>query len=746
MLKIFETHPVQYHAPVYRCANLEFGVPLKVYYGGDFSVRGYQDQEFGAAVKWDIDLVGGYDHEFLCHTSPRHPENYFEVRGEGIAQALHESATGAVLALGYNSVFDRAVWRAVLPTRIPLLLRAEANDQELRRTWTKGLARDAALRLAYRRVDAALYIGQQAKLHYLRLGIKPANLEFSPYCVDLSHAELDPESIFKSRQALRATLQLTDSDQLALFSGKLSIRKGMREWLAACLQLPESARKRLVLGFVGAGELESELRAGLAVPGAPRAHFFGFKNQTELSAIYAASDFGVLPSVSGETWGLVVNESLHHGRPVLVSDRIGSARDLIVDGQTGMSVPPSSEALMQACLYMMELTQDVNTFARCRAAVTNYNIRAAAAGIARAYALFSTPGSKAPTRLFLPPTQVLPLPSKDTTVFGGIAVAGLFKGNGVAGSLARGLEAAGLVTTRVDFSCAYRKGLRQSLHYRWNRQPLDLEKFSQTLRMHCLEHDIRVLLCTGIFPMTASVAQQLRDSGVKIINFLTDDPWNLVFTNNFFLPCLPFFHTIFTPRRANFQQLIDAGAPRVRYLPFGFDESFFFANSQVVESELDLLFVGACDADRADLLKPIAESGLKIALYGSYWNRHACFRPFARGVTDPQTLQVQTSAAKVCLILVRRANRDEHVMRSFEAAACGACLLVERTADHEAIFGPDGEAVRYFNSDAEILPKLRELLSDAPLRMRLRQAVIQRAQGQGYRERVLTMLAAAASE
>ena len=743
MLKIFETHPVQYHAPVYRCANLEFGVPLKVYYGGDFSVRGYQDQEFGAAVKWDTDLTGGYEHSFLCQTSPTQPENYAEVRGAGIVEALHESATGAVLALGYNSMFDRAVWRAVLPTRIPLLLRAEANDHESWRPWAKSLARDTALRLAYRRVDAALYIGQQAKAHYLRLGIEAANLEFSPYCVDLSHAQLDPESILKARQVARAALQLTESDQLALFSGKLSVRKGMREWLGACMQLPESARKRLVLGFVGAGELEAELRAGLAMPGAPRAHFFGFKNQTELSEIYAASDFGVLPSVSGETWGLVVNESLHHGRPVLVSNRIGSARDLIIEGQTGISVPPNPEALMQACLRMMELTQDAHTFDRCRAVVANYSIRSAAAGIARAYARFSTPSSKAPTRLFLAPTQVPKLSSKCVPeVFGGVAVAGIFRGNGVAGSLARGLEGVGLIATRVDFSSAYGNGLMQSLHYRWNRQPLNLESFSQSLRMHCLEHDVRVLLCTGIFPMTASVAQQLRDSGVKIINFLTDDPWNPAFTNNFFLPCLPFFHTVFTPRRANFQQLIDAGAPCVRYLPFGFDESFFFTNPQVVESELDLLFVGACDADRADLLKPIAESGFKIALYGAYWSRHSRFRPYARGVADPQTLQVQTCAAKVCLILVRRANRDEHVMRSFEAAACGGCLLVERTADHEAIFGPDGETVRYFNSDTEILPKLRELLGDAPLRMKLRQAIVQRVQGQGYQERALTMLAA----
>ena len=47
MLAVIESHPVQYHAPVYRAVQRDFGVPVTAIYGSDFSVAGYRDREFG---------------------------------------------------------------------------------------------------------------------------------------------------------------------------------------------------------------------------------------------------------------------------------------------------------------------------------------------------------------------------------------------------------------------------------------------------------------------------------------------------------------------------------------------------------------------------------------------------------------------------------------------------------------------------------------------------------------------------
>ena len=54
MLAVIETHPIQYHAPLYRLLEQRFGVPVTAIYASDFSVRGYRDAEFGATFAWTL--------------------------------------------------------------------------------------------------------------------------------------------------------------------------------------------------------------------------------------------------------------------------------------------------------------------------------------------------------------------------------------------------------------------------------------------------------------------------------------------------------------------------------------------------------------------------------------------------------------------------------------------------------------------------------------------------------------------
>jgi glycosyltransferase involved in cell wall biosynthesis len=67
--------------------------------------------------------------------------------------------------------------------------------------------------------------------------------------------------------------------------------------------------------------------------------FAGFLNQTEIVGAYVAADCLVLPSDTGETWGLVVNEAMACGIPAIVSDQVGCGPDLVSDGVTGATFP-----------------------------------------------------------------------------------------------------------------------------------------------------------------------------------------------------------------------------------------------------------------------------------------------------------------------------------------------------------------------------------------------------------------------
>ena len=142
------------------------------------------------------------------------------------------------------------------------------------------------------------------------------------------------------------------------------------------------------------------------------------------------------------------------------------------------------------------------------------------------------------------------------------------------------------------------------------------------------------------------------------------------------------------------------------------------------------------------MISALVDEGLSLALFGGYWDRHRKTRPHWRGFVNQDTIWSASAAARICLCLVRRANRDGHVMRSFEAAAIGGCILAEDTVDHRELFGPDDQAVRYFKTVDDMVQQARLLVADAAARRRLSTRLRERMIGGGhtYASRLATML------
>ena len=90
--------------------------------------------------------------------------------------------------------------------------------------------------------------------------------------------------------------------------------------------------------FAGTGELLNAAMALVNKEGMP-VTFAGFLNQSEIPKAYVAADCLVLPSDSGETWGLVVNEAMACQLPAIVSDQVGCGPDLVLEGKTGAIFP-----------------------------------------------------------------------------------------------------------------------------------------------------------------------------------------------------------------------------------------------------------------------------------------------------------------------------------------------------------------------------------------------------------------------
>ncbi len=323
------THPIQYQVPWLRLLGQQPGIDLQVFFAmvPDAAEQG---REFGVAFEWDVPLLEGYSHTLLKNVA-KHP-SLTAFRGcdtPGIRAELRRGGFDAVIVNGWGTKTSLQALIACRLHGIPCIVRGEANGLRPRARWKRFL--HARLLSQY---AACLAIGSNNKRYLLDAGVPERNIFSTPYCIDNAHFTQAAERWRRESgaDALRVRFGLDVERVTFLFSGKFVEKKRPGDIVEAVRRLPESARGRIQILMVGDGPLREDLQA--AAQGLP-VHFSGFLNQSEISAAYAASDCLLLPSDSGETWGLVVNEAMACGLPALVSDQVGSAVDLIAPGATG---------------------------------------------------------------------------------------------------------------------------------------------------------------------------------------------------------------------------------------------------------------------------------------------------------------------------------------------------------------------------------------------------------------------------
>lgn len=310
-----------------------------------------------------------------------------------------------------------------------------------------------------------------------------------------------------------------------------------------------------------------------------------------------------------------------------------------------------------------------------------------------------------------------------------IAVVGASGGTHVGESLVRGAADHGIDATLMDTAFAHRAPwvVRKINWTLRDHRPARLRAFGRHVLTECRRLGVEVVVTTGGAPLDARAVRALREAGAFVVNYSTDDPFNPANGSRWLLEALAEYDLICTPRRANITELEGLGDAAVRYLPFAYDPRHAWPEPLSVDERAalhsEVLFVGGADADRVPYVQALVSAGVQVATHGGFWERWPAVRHVTRGLADAADIRRATRAADVSLCLVRRANRDGHVMRSYEIAATGACMLVEDTEEHRAIFGADGETVLYFGTIAEMVERARALLADGDMRARLAEAV-----------------------
>ena len=344
-LAIVLSHPVQYYSPWFQWLRAHTALEFRVFYLWEFGVTPQRDPQFGATFQWDVDLLAGYDSEFVPNLARDPGTHHFRgLDNPTLTTRLAAWRPDAVLLFGYNWLsHQRALWWA-RRRGVPLLFRGDSHLLgRAQLPWFRRLM----LKYIYGRFAAITYVGTANRDYFRALGVPEKKLFFAPHSVNAGHFNPADPVARAAAGALRAELSLAGK-RVVLFAGKFSAAKQPVELLAAFVAVATPAD---ALVFVGDGAEKARLTALAAAHPTACVRFLPFANQTEMPARYLLADIFALPSRgSYETWGLAVNEAMHLGVPCLVSDLVGCQRDLVCPGETGWVFPAADHAALAATL------------------------------------------------------------------------------------------------------------------------------------------------------------------------------------------------------------------------------------------------------------------------------------------------------------------------------------------------------------------------------------------------------------
>jgi 1,2-diacylglycerol 3-alpha-glucosyltransferase len=257
---------------------------------------------------------------------------------------LDELDPEAVLVPGYYTApaLAAALWAKRHHRQAILMTETTRGDHE--RTWWKEAAKGRVIRSLF---DAAI-AGGRRHVAYLEELQFPGSRTGRFY--DVVDNEFFRNGVVRARsEQTRAELGIPD--RYFLYVGRLSAEKNLEALISSFAQVRRRGSNcSLVLAGDGPlrGRLEDQVReAGLQ----PWVEFAGLKSTQELLPYYAFAETFVLPS-RREPWGLVVNEAMAAGLPVIVSNRCGCAGDLVEHGINGFLFEPNREEELTDALWL----------------------------------------------------------------------------------------------------------------------------------------------------------------------------------------------------------------------------------------------------------------------------------------------------------------------------------------------------------------------------------------------------------
>jgi glycosyltransferase involved in cell wall biosynthesis len=298
----------------------------------------------------------------------------------GTETALRRAAPDFVVCGGYNYVASWQARRWARRNRVPFSLWTESTTRDIR----GNHALIEFLKAGFLRGCDGFVVPGKSSVEYLRSYGVPREMIFTaPNAVDIEFFAHRAETIRKDAAVHREGLRLPA--RFFLCAGRLVPEKGIFDLLRAYSALPSEVTQEMGLVFVGDGPARSALLQRVAATNLRSIQLMGFAQRECLPAYYALADVLIFPTHS-DRWGLVVNEAMACGLPVISSAAAGCVSDLVENGWNGRVV--SAGGVGQLTSAMDELARDADLRSlmaeRSRERIKQYSPEAWAAGMASA--------------------------------------------------------------------------------------------------------------------------------------------------------------------------------------------------------------------------------------------------------------------------------------------------------------------------------------------------------------------------
>lgn len=298
----------------------------------------------------------------------------------GLRRALRHASPSVIICGGYNYIASWQSQRWARHRHSRFLVWVESTAKDLRR----GRPLIEFLKAKFVQNSDAFIVAGKSSFDYMRsFGAEDNRIFTAPNAVDNTFFEGQTELNLRDETKLREELRLPQ--RFFLFVGRLVAEKGLFELLEAYGKLPEDIRAKIGLVFVGDGIARAELerQASSIAPGVIQ--FPGFAQREQLARYYALAEAFVFPTYT-DPWGLVVNEAMACGLPVISSSAAGCVADLVEDHWNGRVVPPRDVAQLASAMQEIAQKPELRPVMseRSRQRIQKFSPEICAAGIAEA--------------------------------------------------------------------------------------------------------------------------------------------------------------------------------------------------------------------------------------------------------------------------------------------------------------------------------------------------------------------------